>query len=109
MQVFAKVKEQFKKKKVWIPALILVLVCGLGATAHRIWFPEEELYSWHDTTDDLGKTDGGTYASGGSSNSSGEYGSSSGGSMATTPEPGTLILLGSGLASLALWKRKFSK
>jgi hypothetical protein len=106
MKVFAKVKEQLQKKKVWIPALVLALFCGLGAKAHELWFSEYELKSWHDGAEVSDKTDDGNASRGPSDSSSGGYGSMS---PTPVPEPGTLILLGSGLASLTLWKRKFPK
>jgi PEP-CTERM motif len=112
MQVFLKLKEHSKKKKVWLSTLVVVLLWGAGAKAHELWFPEYELSSWHEFIGVEDKTYEGTDASSrspGSSSGASYYGGFPSTPMSSTPEPGTIILFGSGLAGLIVWKQRFFK
>ena len=103
------VVKHLKKKKVWIPLLILVLLSGGYAAARElVWYPPLGLHgefshesglAVHDSVADrsISKQDSGTLQTVGGANPS------------PTPEPGTIILLATGLAGLIAGKKKFLK
>ncbi len=104
-KMFQKVKEHrvsqvvvkhLKKKKIWIPLLILVFASGGYAAARElIWYPPLRLYGefsyesrlvLHDSVADQ------------SSSAQASGGLQTVGGASATPEPGTIILLATGLA-----------
>jgi PEP-CTERM motif-containing protein len=114
--MFLKVKEHsvsqvvvkhLKKKRVWIPLLILVVASsGYAAARQLIWYPPLGLYGEFNYESELVKHDS---VAGQSSPGQASGGLQTVGGASPTPEPGTIILLATGLAGLIAGKKKFLK
>ena len=101
------VMKHLKKKKVWIPLLILVWASGSYAAARElVWYPKLGLYG------EFGYESGLTvHDSVADRSTSGQYSGKlqTVGGASPTPEPGTIILLATGLVGLIAGKKKFLK